>query len=63
MMAPDFFHHAEGIRMAIVTAIDTYCMTNQLPFTLERFEAGSDTDLQDVAKDVLFHGAEVFPDS
>lgn len=58
----EFYQHAEGIRQAILTAIEGYLGTNGLPFRRDAFIEQKEVDLTEVGKEALFYGAEVFPE-
>lgn len=58
----EFYQHADGIRHAVIAAIEGYCLTRGLPFERERFIDQKEVDLTEVSKEALFYGAEVFPD-
>ena len=62
MTTLDFYSHAQGIRMAVICAIESYFNAHGLPFEVEDFLAQKETDLMDVSKEALFYGAELFPE-
>jgi hypothetical protein len=59
----EFYQHAEGIRRAVLSAIEVYFATNGLPFHRDEFVSQKESDLTMVGKEALFYGAEVFPDA
>ncbi|MGV1754901.1 hypothetical protein [Agrobacterium sp. CG674] len=63
MNAGQFFTHATGISAAIQVAIGLYCRANDIPWDAKTFKEESPHDLEEIAKDALFYGAETFPDA
>lgn len=63
MVASQFYTHASQISAAIVAAIEVYCTKAGIPWDSAAFEEESPHDVEQMGKDALFYGSEVFPDA
>lgn len=61
MIASHFYMHAAQIREVIITSMSLYCTKNNIPWDREKFLERTETDLDALSKEALFHGAEEFP--
>lgn len=62
MVAHEFYAHAHAISQAVFHAIQVYCARAGIPWDAAAFENESDLDLEQLGRDVLFYGADTFPD-
>lgn len=63
MEASRFYAHAQNLSQEITTAIEKYCAGNNIPWDRRSFEAEARVDLDQVGRDALFYGADIFPDA
>lgn len=62
MKQAEFYEHAEGLRQAITGAIGVYLAKQKIKFSAEAFIEETASDIEDLSKNALFYGAEVFPE-
>lgn len=58
-----FRQHVDGIQRATLAAIETYFAENRLPFNLKAYQEQTSIDGEQAIKELLFYGAEVFPET
>lgn len=58
----DFLHHVTELRQTITASIEVYLVKHGMNFSDLKFQEGTSADLDQVAKDALFFGADQMPD-
>lgn len=62
MIASQFYSHASALSVAIMSAVEVYCARAGIPWDPAAFNKDAPHDVDQLAKDMLFYGAETFPD-
>lgn len=63
MEASRFYAHAQQLSQEIGTAIEKYCKNNNIPWDRRSFETEAHVDLDQMGRDALFYGADMFPEA
>lgn len=59
--ATEFYNHAHQLSGAVMTAIEVYCTGAGLPWDPAAFVKDSPHDIEQLGKDILFYGSDIFP--